>query len=116
LWAEAGAFGLFNGFVNGGMRGDAIEPEYLIEAEAQQVLQRHFLRAILRLASDEPVERGLPANHAADEFVGEAAIGGGQAGGREGAFEQIFRVFRAVMALPEHAGRNFSWFLTVHFV
>ena len=61
LRAEAEFFGDLDGFVDDGVVGNAIEPESLVETEAEENLQRDFLDAALGLARDEPVERGLPA-------------------------------------------------------
>ena len=96
----AGALGLLDGFVNGGVRRNAIEPEYLVEAEPQQVDERRArLTAGSGLARDKPVEGGLPAHDAADEFVAQAAIGGRQTRGGERRFEQILGKFSVVQAL-----------------
>ena len=65
----ARALGHLDGLVNGGMVGDAIKPENLIEPQAQQILQARFLRPALSFKGDEPVERGLPAHDAEDEFM-----------------------------------------------
>ena len=96
----AGTFGLLNSFVDGGVRRNAVEPKNLVEAEAQQIHERGTRLASGRgLARDEPVERGLPAHDAADEFVAQAAIRWRQARGRERSFEKIFSKFSVVQAL-----------------
>jgi len=75
LGAVAGALGLLNGFVDGGVRRDAVEPKNLVEAKAEEVLKRGALFAAGRgFAGDEPIQRGLPADDAADQFMAEAAI------------------------------------------
>ena len=52
-------FGELDGFVDGGMVGNPVEPEDLVKAEAQQVLQRGLLFAAIGLAQDES---GAPAS------------------------------------------------------
>ena len=80
--------------------GNAVEPENLVEAEAQQILQaRAFVRVRRGLAGDEPVERGLPADDAADEFVAQAAVGGRKPRGGQRDFQQILRKFAAGQAV-----------------
>src|SRR5674476_326579 len=98
LRVEAGVLGEFDGFVHGGVAGNAVEPEDLIEAEAQEILQGKLLAAPAGLARDEPVERGLPADGAADEFVAEAAIHGRKPRGGERVVEQVFGEFTAGFA------------------
>jgi hypothetical protein len=100
LGAVTAAFGLLDGFVDGGVIRDAIQPENLVEPEPQQVLQAGLLFAPGRLAVNQPVERGLPAHDAKNEFLREAAIGGGKPCGREGTFEQSLGIFVAVGAAP----------------
>ena len=45
LGAVAGVLGLLNGFVDGGVRRNAVEPENLVEAQAQKILERRALLA-----------------------------------------------------------------------
>ncbi|MEY2467109.1 MAG: hypothetical protein QOD03_1630, partial [Verrucomicrobiota bacterium] len=52
LRAKAAAFGLLNGFVDGGVIGNAVEPKNLIKAEAQEILQANFLRSSGSFLSD----------------------------------------------------------------
>jgi len=92
--------GEFHGFVDGGVWGDAIEPENLVEPETQQVDERGpGLAGGVGLARDEAVQGGLPADHAADQLMAEPPVGGGKTGGGQGGFEQIFREFTAGLAL-----------------
>jgi hypothetical protein len=74
LRAEAALLGEFHGFVDGGMVGNAVEPENLVEAEAQQVLEHVLLFASVGFSQDEPVECGLPADDAIDNFLAQPAI------------------------------------------
>ena len=77
LGPKAIALGQLDRLVNGGVVGDAVEPENLVEPEAQQVLQARFLWPALGFSRDEPVERGLPAHDPQHEFMAQPAIGGG---------------------------------------
>jgi len=113
LGGKTGVFGEFHGFVDGGVRGDAVEPEDLVEAQAQEVLEGGFGLGPGGFPGDQAVERGLPADDAANELVAEPAVGGGQARGGEGHFEQIFGEFTAGEALGEHSGCNLSWIFAV---
>ena len=97
---ETGALGEFHGFVNSGVRRDAVEPKNLVKPQAQEVLEHGALRSSRRsLALNQPVERSLPAHNAADEFVAQPAICGRKPGIGERNFEEIFRKFAAVQAL-----------------
>src|SRR5581483_3136506 len=78
LRAEAGTFGGFNRFVDGGVRRNAVEPENLIKAESQKILQRGFLLAAICFFRNKKIERRLPANAAINNFVTEAAVGRGK--------------------------------------
>jgi len=114
LSVVAGAFGLLDGFMDSGVRRDTVEPEKLVEAEAQEILKRRALFPAGRgPAGDEAVERGLPADDATDEFVAQAAIGGRKARGGESGFQQIFREFAAGQPLRQNSRRNLSWILCV---
>jgi len=99
--------------MDGGVVGNAVEPENLVEAEPQQVLQAGVLFAPIGFLRDEPVERGLPADGAADEFVAEAAIHGRKPRGGERIVEQVFGEFTAGFALLQNVRRNLSWILFV---
>ena len=81
--------GQFDGFVHGGVVGDAVEPENLVKAEAQQVLQRRLLRAAGGLAGDQPIQRRLPADDAIDQFLAQAAVGGRKPRSGQRVFEQV---------------------------
>ena len=92
LRTVAGVFGEFNGFMDGGVRRNAVEPEDLIEAEPEEVLQGWPLLADrVGFAGNQAVERGLPADHPADQFMAKAAIRRGEAGGRQRGFQQILQ-------------------------
>ena len=71
------------------------------------------MRAIRRLAVNEPIEGGLPADNAVNEFLAEATIGRGEFRAMQGGFEQIFDEFARFPAL-QNLHRNFSWFLAGH--
>ncbi len=98
--------------MHGGVVGDAVEPEHLIEAEAKQNLQGRLLGAAFGPARDEPVERSLPADYAIDEFLTQAAIRGGE--GWQAGFEEIFDVISRLVPLLQNARGNFSWTLNRH--
>ena len=68
--------GQFDRFVDGGMLGDAIEPEDLVKAQPQQVAQQRLLCARRRLARDQPVQRRLPADDAVGQLLAQVAIRG----------------------------------------
>ena len=76
LRTEAALLGELHGLMDGGVVGNAVEPENLVEAEAQQGLECGLLFAPPRFERDEPVQRGLPADDAIDDFLAEAAVGG----------------------------------------
>ena len=112
--AEAEFFGDLDGFVDDGVVGNAIEPESLVETEAEENLQRDFLDAALGLARDEPVERGLPADDTAAQFADETAVGGGECRAGEFLVEQVFEVVFLVGVAAQDADRNLSWFFHSH--
>ncbi len=76
LGVETALPGQLDGFVYGGVVGDAVEPEDLVEAEPQEVLEQGLLRACVRLAGDQPIEGGLPADDAIGQLLAEVAVGG----------------------------------------
>ena len=59
----------FDGFVDGGMVWNAVEPKNLVQPQPQKVLEKWFLDAALRFAPDKPIQRCLPANDAIGEFL-----------------------------------------------
>ncbi len=100
LVAVAGAFGQLDCFVDGGMRRYAVKPENLVESKPQKILERGSRLAAGRgFAGDETVQRGLPADHATNEFVAQAAVGGWKPRAGERGFKQILRKFVAVQPL-----------------
>ncbi|MST00530.1 MAG: hypothetical protein EXS29_04360 [Pedosphaera sp.] len=114
LRLEAEPFDQLDRLVHGGVVGHAIEPEKLVEAEAQEMQQLGLLYASVGLAVDEPVERGLPAHDAAAEFLAQRAVGRRERGFREGAIEQCFDEILAPFPLTQHLSGNFSWSLKSH--
>ena len=113
----AGTLGLLDGFVDGGVRRNAIQPENLVEAKAQEIDERGTRGATGRgLARDEAVERGLPADDATNKFVTKSAVSGRKPRGSERRFEEILGEFAAGQPLRQHSGRNLSWILNVQFV
>ena len=63
-------------FVDGGMVGNAIEPEDLVKPKAKKDLQQRLLHAPFRLADDEPIQGRLPTHDAVGQFLTQVAIGG----------------------------------------
>ena len=74
LRTKAALFGEFDRFVDGGVVGNPVEPENLVEAEAQQILERGFLFAPVGFSHNEPVERGLPAHDAINNFLAKPTV------------------------------------------
>lgn len=62
--------------MNGGVVGDAVKEEDLVEAEAEEDLDGRFLSAILGFSVDEPVEGGFPADDAEGKFLQECPVEG----------------------------------------
>ena len=65
-------------------------------------------------ARNEPVEGGLPADDAIDEFLAQTAIRSGQGLGRERVIEEVFDVVAARATVLQELRRNLSWFLPRH--
>ena len=74
LGTVPGLPGLLDGLVDGGVRGDAVEPENLVKAEPQEILQVAVLLAAFCFAGDKPIQGQLPARHAIDQFLAEMPI------------------------------------------
>ena len=106
-------FGKLDGLVDGGVVGDAVVPENLIEAQPLDILQQWFLWAVLGFARDEPVQSGLPAHEAIDQFLAEPAVGGRELRAGQSVLEQVLDEGTAGTAL-EDLDSNFSWFLAAH--
>ena len=115
LRAKAVVLGEFDGFVDGGVVGNPVEPENLVKAEPQQILEGGFLFTPVGFAGDEPVERGLPADDAIDHFLAKPAVSGAKAVRRASA-----RSSRSSVNSPparrwrKTSRRNLSWILVVH--
>src|SRR6266699_1685105 len=92
---------------------DAIEPKNLVKSQSQQVLQQRLLRATFGLASDEPVQRHLPADNAIDQLLAQMAVGKREPRAGQRVFQQVLHEIYALATLQDpHC--NFSWFLTAH--
>ena len=74
LWTKSHAFGQLDSDVDRGMAGNAVQPEDLVQADAEQILEGWLLGAVAGLASDEPIECGLPANHSIDQFLAQMPV------------------------------------------
>jgi hypothetical protein len=114
LGAEAGLAGQLDRLVDRGVIGDAVEPEDLVKAELEQMLERTFLGAILRFAGNKPVEGLLPADDAVNQLLAEAPVRGRQGRAGQRIFEQILDKCAAALPLTQDAGRNFSWIFSAH--
>jgi hypothetical protein len=62
--------------MNGGVVGNPVEPENLVETQPQQYLEPQLLRAPAGFARDEPVQRRLPADGAIGQLLAKAAVWG----------------------------------------
>ena len=72
--AEAQSFGQLDRFMHGGVVGNALQPEQLVEPQVQQGPQRGVLGAAVGFARDQPVQRALPADHAIDQFLAQSPV------------------------------------------
>ena len=113
LGGEAALPGQLDGFVDGGMVGDAFEPENLVKAQPQEILQRGLLYPRFGLAVDEPIQGRLPADDAVGELLAQVTIDGRKAAFGQCGFEPgLYKI--PARAPLEDAQRNFSWFLGAH--
>lgn len=113
LWTKSELASQLHGFVDRGVFGDAVEPKYLVQPEAQQGLQSRLLRSCFGFFADEPVESGLPANNAKHQLLHQAAIDGFKGGFSEREFEQILNKSGLIRVLPQDVNGNLSWFFRV---
>jgi len=100
--------------MHGGMVGNSVQPEKLIESQPEKNLQGMLLGPALGLARDQPVEGSLPADDAISQLLSESAIVGRQRRlfelSRENSFDVLLGLFPAVQG----SDGNFSWFLSGH--
>ena len=86
--------------MNRGVRRDAIEPENLVKPESQEVFERGpLLPRGIGPAGDQAVQRGLPPDHATDQFMAKPPVSRGQMAGGQRCFQQIFSKFATIQAL-----------------
>ena len=78
LREEAAPLADFDALIHGGVGGHAVEPEHLVEGEAEEVLHEGLLGMGARLAGDEPIKGEFPADDAVNQFLEQAAIGRGK--------------------------------------
>jgi hypothetical protein len=115
LGTEPEALGEFDRFVDGGMIGNAVEPEELVKAEAKKDLEQKLLGAPVGATRNQPIEGGLPADGAEGKFPSEAAVVGGKLRrGGKGVVEQVFNPTGASGVGFEDVNGNFSWFFGGH--
>lgn len=98
------------------MAGDAVQPENLVEAQPEHILQGRFLGATRSFTGDQPVKGGAPPDYAKGKFLAEMTIGGGQLGAGQRGIQEGFDEFPAARMLPQELCRNLSWFLSVQCV
>jgi hypothetical protein len=113
LRAQAVPARQLDGFIDRRMRRDAVQPENLVQAQAQQHLQPLLLGAPRRPPRHQPVQRRLPAHHAVGEFLAQAPVRRGERRAPQFRLEQVFHI-SAARAPQQDAHRNFSWILSVH--
>src|ERR1044071_2725503 len=98
--------------MQGGVVGDPAQPENLVQTQPKQDLQRRLLGPTYGLASDQPVERGPPANDAINQLLAQPPIRGAQRGPAQRFREEAFD--ESGGAARQDLRRNFSWFLGAH--
>ena len=69
LRLEAEVLRKLDRFVDGGVIGNAVEPEKLVKPKTQQDLQRGFFGAFAGFLVDEPLQGFFPADDAVSEFL-----------------------------------------------
>lgn len=111
LGAEVEGIGGLDGFMDSGVWGDAVEPEELVESEAEEDTDGGGGFVLAGLTIDEPIERGPPAQNAGAHLMDEGAIGGWKAVFGEGAIEHILEETAGRSVAEENTSGNFSWFL-----
>ena len=116
LRAAAQLPGQLHRFIHGSVIGDAVEEEDLVEAQAQQDQECEFLLSIVRPAADEPVECGLPANDAEDQFLRQTTVRRRKhdAGPGQFRFEEMFGPAFSLRVADQNPRGNFSWFFAAH--
>ena len=110
LVVQSGLLGEFDGFIDRGVVGDAVQPEHLEEAQLQERADHGFLLFARSFAVDEPVEGAFPAGDAVNESLAKGAVGMGQVGAAEPGFEGVLEVRAGGLALFENLDGNLSWF------
>ena len=114
LRSEAVAPGQFDGFIDGRMIGNAIEPKHLVKPKTQKDLQERLLRAARSFGRDQPIKRSLPTNHAKGEFLYEAAVRRQEYLSGQLIFEDFLDELLPDRMPLEHGNGNFSWFFATH--
>ena len=112
LRSKTGLSREFHGFIYRGVVWNPGKPEHLVKAEPQQNLQPRLLCPTAGLTGDEPVESAFPSHGPECKLLRQAAVGGEHLALRQSGIQQIFHEAHALCMLQQHAGGNFSWFLT----
>ena len=100
--------------VDSGVVGNALQPEHLVEGQAEDDQDGLFLLAALGALVDQPVEGALPADDSSHQFLEQAAIGRAQVAGRQLAIEDVFDILSGRAAPQQDTGGNLSWFFRKH--
>jgi hypothetical protein len=117
LFDVAELVGEVDGFVDGGVIGDAVEEEELVKAQAEKGAHAVLLGAAGGFAIDQPVEGGLLSDDTEDEFLAEAAVDGfqlGQVAGKDFVDESGAVLGTAEDVAGHFSAGNFSWFSLAH--
>ena len=93
---------------------NAVQPEHLIEAEAEQNLQNGLLCAAFGALADEPIECSLPADNTEREFLDQPPISRGQRRASQLFFEDFLDKLLPQRVSLQDGDGNFSWFLAAH--
>jgi hypothetical protein len=86
----------------------------LVKAEAEQDLERWFLRAPAGFALDHPIQGGLPADGPKDQFLEQAAVRRSQRMMVQRIGEMALDIIGSLRCLPQNMNGNLSWFCPNH--
>ena len=114
LRSESLSPGQLDRLIHSGVVRDSREPKHLVKAESQKNLQRGLLRLARCLARDQPIERGLSAHDAVNDFLQQSAICSIKPSGVAFGLKQVLNKVPARLALLQQTKGNFSWFFKSH--